>query len=138
MSGAVVKISYENFRTSSKSVGFSTKNAWARWARQRYPNNGVKGLMAEFGLTEGEAKGLIYAQASQPTIDKLLDHPRGGFGLGLEILAIRTGISLEQYIEDQARGAADERRRAEDRERYLESLEARWRARTAQQPGHPR
>jgi hypothetical protein len=131
----MVKISYNDVRTSSFPVGFTTKNAWARWARNRYPSNGLKGLMGEFGLTEGEARGLLYAQASQPTIDKLLDHPRGGFGLGLEILVIRTGISLEQYIEEQAKGAENERERAEERGRYLESLEARWRARCAEPAG---
>lgn len=122
---------------SSKSVArssgrTSTKNAWARYVRRRWATNGVKAAMAEWGLSEGEAKGLLYAQASQPTIDKIIDHPRGGFALGLEILVLKTGINLEQFIELEAEEAANERARWEARELHLAKMEARVRGRPAE------
>lgn len=81
--------------------------------------------MAEFGLTEGAAKGCIYTQISQATIDKLLEHPRGGFALGLEILAIKTGITLEEHIEHQAKEAANARAEWEAKERHIARLRSR-------------
>jgi len=115
---------------SSKSVSESsfrltTKNAWARYVRRRWRANTLSHAMTEWNLTEGEARGLLYAQASQSTIDKILDHPRGGFKLGLEILVIKTGLSLEGYIEQQAGEAANERARIEAKERALASLQTR-------------
>jgi len=110
---------------SESSERLTTKNAWAMYARRRWPNNGVKGSMAEWSLTEGEAKGLIYAQISQPTIDKILDHPNGGFGLGLLILTIKTKTRLENYIEQQAREANCEKRTFEAEEHRLDDMQAR-------------
>ncbi len=136
MRGLALEISSENVARSS--LRLSTKNAWAKWARNLYPNNGVKALQAYWGLTEGEAKGVVYAQASQTTIDKLLDHPRGGFGLGLEILAIRTATKLEQYIETQANEARRERNRWDAEEQRLAVLEASLRARGSSGAGGPR
>lgn len=94
---------------SSKSIGkssfrLSTKNAWAKYVRNRWRTNTLNAIQAEWDLTEGEARGVLYAQASQSTIDKILDRederrPLGGFRLGLAILEIRTGTFLERYID---------------------------------------
>lgn len=86
---------------AKSAVRLSTKNAWAQYARRRWPANGVKLAVIEWDLTEGEAKGLIFAQASQTTIDKILDHPRGGFRLGLKILEIRLSTRLQDFINDE-------------------------------------
>lgn len=94
------------------SAGIGTKEAWAYLARRRWPANGVKSAMAEWDLTEGEAKGLFAAQVSQPTIDKIIDHPRGGFGLGLQILEIRTKTALRTWIQSEEKRLADEAARA--------------------------
>ncbi len=131
MGQAVREFSNDFIRKSSLTL--STKNAWAQWARRRWPNNGLKGAMADFGLSEGEARGLIYATVSQSTIDKLLEHRFGGFALGLEILAIKTGITLEQHIEHQAREAANARSEWEARERHI----ARLRSSLCAVPDHP-
>lgn len=90
------------------SAKLSTKNAWALYARRRWPTNGVKTAMAEWGLTEGEAKGLFAAQISQPTIDKILDHPRGGFGLGLLILEVRMQTGLRAWVQSERERLSDE------------------------------
>lgn len=102
----------------------STKDAWARYCKRRWPNNTVKAVISEWGLTEGAAKGLVFGQASQSTIDQVLDHPRGGFALGLEILAVKTAITLEQYIEQQAHNARRERAELDAREQRLRRMEA--------------
>lgn len=94
------------------SARLSTKNAWGLYARRRFPQNGVKLAMAEWNLTEGEAKGLFAAQISQPTIDKIIDHPRGGFGLGLLILEIRTQTALRAWVQSERERLSDEANRS--------------------------
>lgn len=120
MGQVMAQISSEYVRKSSFRL--STKNAWAKWARNRWPNNAVKELMARYKLTEGLAKGIVYAQASQAAIDAVLDaaakeRPLGDFELGLEILAIRTATKLEDYIAHKAQEARHERIEWAQRER---------------------
>lgn len=118
-----MEIPSKSFAQSSLSVG--TKNAWARYVRRRWRASTLAMIQAEWDLTEGEARGVLYAQASQSTIDKILRHERGGFGLGLEILAHVTGETLEQFIERQALEARHEQSQHEARERHLAALSAR-------------
>jgi hypothetical protein len=128
MRAATVEISSKNIRQSSFPL--STKNAWAKYVRNRWPQNTLCMAQAEWNLTEGEARGLLYAQASQPTIDKILDtenrkSPLGAFRLGLTILEIRTATKLESFIVQQAEEAARERIQWEQEERRLALLQAR-------------
>ena len=125
---------------SSKSVARSsarrgTKDAWAEYVRRRWKINCVAAAQAEWDLTEGEAKGLVYGQASQPTIDKILDHHRGGFRLGLAILELRTQTALANFIETEAERAKHERTTWEERERHLARLEALARGRRSDAAG---
>jgi len=120
---ACMEISSKSVTKSSEA--FTTKNAWARYVRRRWGENALKKSMIEWDLTEGRARGLLYANVTQSTIDQILDHPNGGFALGLEILVIKTGLSLEGYIEQQAGEAAHERARIEAKERALASLQTR-------------
>jgi hypothetical protein len=100
------------YAVKSSGAKLGTKNAWALYARRRWPQNGVKLAMAEWSLTEGEAKGLFAAQISQPTIDKIIDHKRGGFGLGLLILEIRCQTGLREWIQSERERSADAAKRA--------------------------
>lgn len=75
--------------------------------------------MAEWNLTEGEAKGLLSGQASQTTIDKILDHPRGGFRLGLQVLEIRMQTALTSFVQTERERIAHERREQEERDAAL-------------------
>lgn len=106
------------------SVRLSTKDAWAHYARRRWPTNGVKSAMVEWSLTEGEAKGLFGAQISQPTIDKIIEHPRGGFALGLTILQIKTRTALTDFIATEKARHAAARQEIEDQERRLGEMAA--------------
>ena len=120
MRAAVAEFSSKSIRTSSYRL--TTKNAWAKHVRARWPQNTLAEIQREWDLTEGEARGLLYAQASQPTIDKCLDHPNGGFRLGLLILCLRMQTTLEDYIETVEREAENDRVRAAARERHARSL----------------
>ena len=126
MQGLTMEFSSKS--VAGSSVRRSTKDAWSEYVRRRWKTNCVGEIQAEWDLTEGEAKGLLYAQASQPTIDKILDHPRGGFRLGLAILELRTQTALANFIETAAERAKHERTTWEERERHLARLEALVRA----------
>lgn len=92
----------------------STKNAWALYVRRRWPQNTVKLATAEWSLTDGEARGLVFAQASQSTIDKIFDHPRGGMGLALLIIEIRFQTGLKAWAQSQQERSADAARKHEE------------------------
>lgn len=92
----------------------STKNAWALYVRRRWPQNTVKSAMAEWDLTDGEARGLVFAQISHNTEDKIFDHPRGGMGLALKITEIRFQTGLRAWVQSQKERSADAARRHEE------------------------
>lgn len=79
----------------------STKGAWALYVRRRWQKNAVKAVQCEWDLTEAQARGVVFAQASQATIDQILDHPRGGFGLGLKILEIKAQLRLAEWVQSE-------------------------------------
>lgn len=121
----MVNFSSENIRHSAFRL--STKNAWAKYVRHRFPTNALCEIQRTWKLTEGQARGVLYAQASQTTIDAILDSmsPLKAFSLGLEILCIRLNTSLEDYIRFQAEEACNERAQWEARERHLQALATR-------------
>ena len=128
MGHAVVDFSSKSVRVSSVAR-LSTKNAWAKYVRNRWPNNALKGAMAEWNLTEGQARGVVYAQISQSTIDVILERedlrrPAGGFALGLVILAIKTATSLENYIAAEAEEARLDAIKSAARQQHIAVLEA--------------
>lgn len=94
-------------------------NALARRVRKLHPTGTVDATAAEFRLTNGEARGVVYGSASRATIDKVLK--RGGWGLAVELLADVLGEPLEQFIEHQARKARDERQKWEAEERSAQA-----------------
>lgn len=94
-----MEISEQSFGLSAAKL--TTKNAWAQYVRRRWPANCIKHVMAEWGLTDGEARGVVFAQASQASIDKILDHPKGGFALGLTILEIRMQTRLKAWVQSE-------------------------------------
>jgi len=107
MTGLAVTVSDNNIRHSS--LRLSTKNAWAKYVRNRWRTNTLCAIQDEWDLTAGEARGVLYAQASQPTIDKILHHPRGGFRLGLTILEIMTQTALDTFLRAERERLSRER-----------------------------
>lgn len=98
---------------------YGLENALARRQRRLYPTNTIDQTAAEFRLTPGEAKGTVYGSASRSTLNKVLK--RGGWALTVELMADVLGQPLERFIEQQAREAANERKRWEEEERRHEA-----------------
>jgi hypothetical protein len=139
MSGALMKNrdNLGQFREIRPS-DFGMENSLAGIVRRRWPSATADNVAAEWNLTEGEAKGVVYATASRTTLNKILKHRRGGLSLWLEIIADVTGERLDSYLTREAERARHERATWEAEERRLEQLEARWRARCALDAGGPR
>lgn len=126
MTGLAVQIPDEIFSGLSESIGRSsgavtTKNALARLVRRAWPAQTVKQAQAFWDLTEGEAKGVVYATASQATLDKIKRHRNGGWRLTLAIDALVIGRSLQDFIIEETERA---RERIETRRRRLRQMEA--------------
>ena len=112
-------------KSSGRNDDFGTANGLARLVRRRWPVNTVGFIQSEWDLTEGEAKGVLYAQASRATIDKIKKHSRGGWRVFLEVDAAVIGESLEQFLTREQRRLADERARQEADERRLVEMAGR-------------
>jgi hypothetical protein len=88
------------------------------YCRRRWPGVGaMKAIMAEWDLSEWEARTLYEATSSQATQDKVLD--RGGFGLGLIILEMRLQTKLFDYVETERARLKNEQERAAANDRRL-------------------
>lgn len=111
-----------DFRVKS-SARLSTKNAWALYARRTWPGvGGVKSAAAEWGLSEWEARTVFDATASIATIDKIMDHPRGGFALGLLILEIRLQIKTSEFLEQEQRRMRDAELKSAEHRAHLRRM----------------
>lgn len=121
MKGLTLK-NTDDFRRNSD---FGMEQGLAAIVRRRWPLNPVDQIAREWGLSDGQARGVLYATASRSTLNKILKHKRGGLSLWLEIIAEVTGERLETFIEDQAKRARHERERWEAEERAAEARLAR-------------
>lgn len=123
MQGLAVKIS-EGFVPLSASL--PTKQAWASYARGRWPENAVGYAQKEWDLTPGKARGLVYGQITQGTIDDIRRHPRGGLGVILTVEAIAFGVGvddlLQRFIETERARIEGVRRKQEERDATLASM----------------
>lgn len=126
MGSLTLKIS-EDF-TSFSGVRHSTKEAWAAYVRRRWPTNCQAMCEREWDLSPGRANGLVWSNATQPTVDQILHHKRGGPLLALEVEAVRFGLGIDAFLErcaEQEREAlAHERRQFEAREARVRAMEA--------------
>ena len=104
---------------------FGMEKGLAAIARRRWPSNPIDHIAREWGLTEGQARGVLYAQASRSTLNRILKHKRGGLKLWLAIIAEVTGERLENFIEQQANEARREREKWEAEERIQKARLAR-------------
>lgn len=131
MGASVAKISSESLALSARR-GFGMRNAWAKYVRNRWPQNTQAMCEREWDLTPGRANGLVFANVTQNTIDQILDHPRGGILVMLAVLAEKFGTDLAGLIAGvitEMRGRLDhERARTEAADRRLVALSSRFRA----------
>ncbi len=110
MGYACMKISTEN--RSEIAEEFGIENALAQIVRRRWRAGTVCMVMAEYDLTEGQARGVVDATASRTTINKLLKHRRGGWRLFVPALALVIGHTLEQHVEERLRHEQEHYERA--------------------------
>jgi len=115
-----VKVPTEFVSDSSGHV--TTQQAWAMYVRRRWPTNTVKASMSEWGLTEGQAKGLLYGNASQSTIEAIDHHPRGGMGLALHIQEIKFQTLIADWLEEERERRAHEHRQQEAKDARLAQM----------------
>lgn len=108
--GSVVAISPKSFGKSSTRT-MCAKATWARYVKDRWPRNTHDELRAEFGLTEWEARSVVYEQISQATEDKIFRHRNGGPLLALDVLLVRFGMGCHE-LADQLDKEADDARRS--------------------------
>lgn len=115
-------MSFRENSPAKRENDFGLENALAGYVRRRWPDKTIAYVQHEWGLSESEAAKVVYANASKNTLNKLLHHKRGGFGLFLDLLCDVTSTNLEQHIHRQAQRAANERATWEAEERRLAAL----------------
>lgn len=105
--------------TVSARPEFGFENVLASYVRRR--GMSIKAIQAEWDLTDGEARGVMYAQASRSTLRKIIKSKRGGWSLGLMLLHGVIGHGLPEHIE---RTLADERKQFERMDYSLRKMAA--------------
>lgn len=118
MTGTIMENPANNFAHSAEpDHGF--ENVLANHVRRRCMS--IKDIQTEWNLTDGEARGVMYAQASRSTLRKIIKHQRGGWSLGIMLLHGVIGHSLPEHIE---RTRADERNKYERMDTGLRKMAA--------------
>jgi hypothetical protein len=96
MREAIMEIREEHFTKSAKADhGF--EHVLASHVRRR--GMSIKDIQNQWSLTDGEARGVMYAQASRATLRKIVKSPNGGWELGLMLLSGVIGHDLNTHIE---------------------------------------
>jgi hypothetical protein len=124
-----VMVNFSHKKIRYRPLTLTTANSWASYVRRRWHANTLAQIQTEWDLSESQARSLLYAQASQRTIDLILNHKNGGFMLGLDLLCIRMQVSLEAVADKLEQEEINERvsreARNERQGRALRSLESR-------------
>jgi len=114
----MMDFSHEDCAVSAKpDHGF--ENVLASYVRRR--GMSIKAIQNEWNLTDGEARGVMYAQASRSTLRKIIKSKNGGWSLGLMLLHGVIGHDLAEHIE---RKRADERKHYERMDAGLRKMAA--------------
>lgn len=122
MTSAVMKVKRNSIQ---KSADFGLENALARYVRTRWPKNTVCEVQREFDLSEGKARGVVYATAARGAINEILRHPNGGWRLGLILMEGVIGERLIDFITKERARLAEERQQAEETDRALAQMASR-------------
>ena len=104
---------------------FGVENALARIVRRRWPTNTLCYIMAEWGLTKGQAQGVLYATASRSTINVIIKHKRGGLRLLVTLGCLVTGETLEHFLKSEIEALENEASTARARAQSLAIAEKR-------------
>jgi hypothetical protein len=127
--GSAMKVS-EQFCTEFPADDYGLENAMAAYVRRRWPENTVKHVMGHFDLTDGLARGVVYATATRRGLNQCVR--KGGWSLWLILGAMLFGHALEAHIE---RERERERKSWERVDRGLGRLAGSLRAFAGDHPG---
>lgn len=97
----------EQSYTKSAEPDFGFENVLASYVRRQEMS--LKDIQRRWNLTDGEARGVMYASAGRATLRKILKHENGGWDIGLMLLTGVIGHDLNEHIE---------RRRAYEKAHY--------------------
>lgn len=89
------------FPCKSSEFRLGLENALASLVRRRWPINTIDHVRAEWGLTEGRARGVVYAHASLATFNEIIRHRRGGLRLLIDLVGGITGETLADIIKSE-------------------------------------
>lgn len=96
--GSAVKIS-DDFIPVSTDEPFGLENGLAAYVRRRWPQNTVKNVMGHYGLSEGLARGVVYATGGLRGLNACIK--KGGWPLLLFIGAAVLRCRIEAYINEE-------------------------------------
>lgn len=99
-----MEISEQDYTRSAKP-DFGMEHVLASYVRRKQWS--IKEIMARFRLTDGEARGVMYAQASRKVLNHVIKV--GGWKIGLMLVSGVVGHTLSEHIE---------KRRVHEREQY--------------------
>lgn len=86
---------------------YGIENALAGYVRRRWRKMTVAFVRQEWGLSDGQARSVVYGTTSLRALNAIIKHKRGGWPLLLEIAADALGTSLEHHLsEREARDTA--------------------------------
>lgn len=116
---------YANEGDFSPRLGLdrSISDALAVYVEQSFPVQGRRKAVANhWGLTLDEARTVIEARTSRPTLDRIFKHPNGGWRVILPVMGAVVGQSADAFIIEEREKLANERRAYEAREAHLDSM----------------
>lgn len=114
MTEAHMTVREQNFMTSAKAChGF--EDVLSSYVRRRAMS--IKDIQREWNLTDGEARGVLYGQASRATLRKIVK--AGGWEIGLALLTGVIGHDLQTHVTQTKRMRDAERRKEEERDQRL-------------------
>ena len=100
------------------------ENALAKIVRRRWPSNTVENVAAEWGLTHGRARNVVYAHTSMASLNLIVRHKRGGWPIIIAIFETVIKTSLRDYVSQEVRGLNETLRRAQREADALAKLES--------------
>jgi hypothetical protein len=117
--GQILREERRCFHETRRDPSYGIRNALAKKVRREYPGKPIDSLRAEYGLSEGEARNVVYGNASLRSIEKIMK--AGGLGLAIELWADALSDSLEDYLKREAEEAAHAETRAASIRRAAEA-----------------
>ena len=98
----------------------SMADALAVYVEQTFPPLGRRKAVATFwGLGLDEARTVIEARPSRPTLDRIFKHPNGGWRVILPVMGAVVGQTADAFIIAEQKRLAHEREQQEREEQRL-------------------